>query len=68
MIDDKLGKEVPPLPGWSSQDSVGTAVATHDQQKPLLKMLRKLMQPRHPRTRKFVKPKTQRKTKRQQYY
>ena len=46
----------------------GTTQATHDQQKPLLKMLRKLMQPRHPKTRKFVKPKTQRKTKRQQYY
>ena len=56
-----------PNPDWVPSP-VGTVVATTDQAKPLLKMLRKLMQPRHPRTRKFVKPKTQRKTKRQQYY
>ena len=64
MIEDSTAQ--PEVPQYVHP--TGQTFADKDQAKPLLKMLRKLMQPRHPRTRKFVKPKTQRKTKRQQYY
>ena len=68
MTEDQSQSNPDWVPSPYQATAVGITQATHDQQKPLLKMLRKLMQPRHPRTRKFVKPKTQRKTKRQNYY
>ena len=60
MIEDSTAQPEVPYP-------TGTTQATHDQQKPLLKMLRKLMQPRHLKTKRFVKTKV-RKMKRQNYY
>ncbi len=66
MTDDL--QEQPEVPQYVNPN--GQTFADKDQQKPLIKMLRKLMQPRHPRTRKFVKPKAPRRTKQRQsqYY
>jgi hypothetical protein len=45
----------------------GMTVADRDQAKPLLKVLKRMLQPRHPKTRKFSKPRRT-KVKQSQYY
>lgn len=42
-------------------------IATADEQKPLLKMIKRMLQPKHPKTKRFTRPKQQRKTK-QKFY
>ena len=63
MIEDSTPQ--PEVPQYVHP--TGQTFADKDQAKPLLKMLRKLMQPRHLKTKRFVKTKV-RKMKRQNYY
>ncbi len=48
----------------------GIQIADRDQSKPLLKILKHMLQPRHKSTRRFTKPRAPRRTKQKhnQYY
>lgn len=45
-----------------------THTATHEQAKPLLKIIKHMLQPRHPKTKRWTKPVRHRKTRKEQLY
>lgn len=46
----------------------GIQHATKDQAKPLLKIIKRMLQPRHTKTKRFTKPRQPRKNRKQSYY
>ncbi len=46
----------------------GIVHATKDQAKPLLKIIKRMLQPRHPKNNRFTKPRHSRKTKKDSSY
>lgn len=46
----------------------GPTHATLEQQKPLMKLLKRMLLPRHPKTKRFTKPRHQRKNRKEKYF
>jgi hypothetical protein len=42
--------------------------ATHEQAKPLMKLLKRMLAPKHPKTKRFTKHRQQRKNRKQTYF